>query len=330
LDGYDQEDVAGLLGNRLKKAKQKMTETLEVVRALCEPVSLPKNLADYQHYFCAEDTADKEALLKNEPKRIALYKAVASLVRAYANLANEMSEAGYTQEEAKSIKNEVDNYTKVMEQVKLASGDYLDMKMFEPAMRHLMDSYIRAEDSQVVTDFEELGLVQLIVEKGVKELKKLPENIRKDNQMVAEIIENNIRKVIIDEQSVNPKYYEKMSELLETLIKERRKGALDYQSYLEKIKLLARKVLQSEEETMKYPRTLNSRAKRSLFDNLNKNESLAISLDEVIRKTKKANWIGHKFKEKEVTNAVREALPKQYHTRLDDLMDIIKAQNDYR
>lgn len=27
--------------------------------------------------------------------------------------------------------------------VKLASGDYIDMKMYEPAMRHLLDTYIR-------------------------------------------------------------------------------------------------------------------------------------------------------------------------------------------
>ena len=33
---------------------------------------------------------------------------------------------------------------KVREEVKLASGDYVDMKLFEPAMRHLLDTYIRA------------------------------------------------------------------------------------------------------------------------------------------------------------------------------------------
>ena len=72
-----------------------------------------------------------------EPKRVALYKAVAALARAYANLANEMTEAGFSNDQAKAIKAEVEHYTKVMEEVKLGSGDYLDMKMFEPAMRHL-------------------------------------------------------------------------------------------------------------------------------------------------------------------------------------------------
>ena len=331
LDGYDKEDVAGLLSNRLDRAKEKMTEALEVIRALCEPVSAPRNTADYQHYFCAADTADKDALRNNEPKRVSLYKAVASLARAYANLANEMTEAGYTDGEASAIKAEVEHYTKVMSEVKLASGDYLDMKMFEPAMRHLLDTYIRAEDSEVVTDFEELGLIELIVKNGLREIDKLPKGIRKNEQLVAETIENNIRKVIIDEQPVNPKYYDQMSHVLEALIEERRDGALEYQAYLEKIKALARQVVQpGGEGSMKYPSALNTRAKRSLYDNLDGNEDMALLIDEVVRTTKKASWVGHKFKEKEVVNAVREVLDEKYRTRLDDIVDLLRNQVEYK
>ena len=50
--------------------------------------------------------------------------------------------------------------------MKLASGDYIDLKMYEPAMRHLIDTYIRAEESEKVSAFDDLSLVQLIVERG--------------------------------------------------------------------------------------------------------------------------------------------------------------------
>ena len=331
LDGYDEEDVADLLSNRLEKAKEKLVETLEIVRAHCEPVPVPKDQADYQHYFCAADTADKDAVSDNEPKRVALYKAVSALVRAYANLANEMPEAGYSSEDATAIKAEVNYYVTVMEQVKLASGDYLDMKMFEPAMRYLLDTYIRADDSELVADFEELGLIELIVKNGLREIDKLPKSIRDSDQLVAETIENNIRKVIIDEQSVNPKYYDQMSEVLEALIKERREGVLEYKAYLEKVKALAKRVVQPDGgDSINYPFTLNSRAKRSLFDNLDEDEELALRIDQVVRTTKRANFVGNRLKEKEVANAVREALPLPYHTRLDELMEIIKAQHEYQ
>ena len=82
-----------------RKVSERLEETRETVRALCESVSLPRNTIDYIRYFCAEDTTDKDAVKANERKRVILYKAVASFVRAYANLANEMTEAGYTPEE---------------------------------------------------------------------------------------------------------------------------------------------------------------------------------------------------------------------------------------
>ncbi len=329
LDGYAKEDVAGLLTNRLDKAREKLQDAREVIKALCEPVPAPKGSADYQHYFCAKDTLDKDVIRENEPKRVALYKAVASLARAYANLANEMIEAGFTIEEAKAIKAEVQHYTKVMEEVKLASGDYLDMKMFEPAMRHMMDMYIRADDSEVLSDFEDMGLIELIVEKGVSALDKLPKGIRKDEKLVAETIENNIRKVIIDEQPVNPKYYEEMSQVLDALIKERREGALEYKAYLEKIMELARKVKTLGSDSTKYSSAVNTPAKRSLCDNLDGNEQQALAVDRAVRMTKKANFVGNRMKEREIVNAVREVLDVKYHTKMDLIMDIVRNQSEY-
>jgi type I restriction enzyme R subunit len=79
LGGFDAADVAGFLEDRLDKGRERLGETREAVRALCEPVEYPRDTAAYLHYFCAADTSDKDALKDNEPKRVALYKAVAAL-----------------------------------------------------------------------------------------------------------------------------------------------------------------------------------------------------------------------------------------------------------
>ena len=50
--------------------------------------------------------------------------------------------------ETEKIKKEVEYFESVRTEVKLASGDYIDLKMYEPAMRHLIDTYIRAEESE--------------------------------------------------------------------------------------------------------------------------------------------------------------------------------------
>src|SRR5439155_25598786 len=79
--GYDKEDVEGLLKDRLQQARQQLEEGREAVRALCEPVEPPRDSAAYLRYFCALESGDAEQLKNNEPKRVALYKLVASYLR---------------------------------------------------------------------------------------------------------------------------------------------------------------------------------------------------------------------------------------------------------
>ena len=204
LEGYDKEDVAGLLSDRLQKAKELLDNALETIRTLCEPVKPPKDTIDYIRYFCGEEIENKDEVKSNEQKRLAFYKQVSHLVRAYAGIANEMQEAGYSDIEAEKILKEVRHYENARAEVKLASADYIDLKAYEPAMRHLIDTYISAEESQVISAFDDMSLVELIVERGEKAIDNLPKNIRKNRQAVAETIENNLRKVIHDEQPINP------------------------------------------------------------------------------------------------------------------------------
>ncbi|EFH86397.1 type I restriction endonuclease subunit R [Ktedonobacter racemifer] len=333
LDGYDKEDVEGLLSDRVEKGRERLEDAREAIKALCEPVTLPKETLDYIRYFCGKDTANPEELKENEPKRIMLYKLTAALIRAYANLANEMPKAGYSPQEIEEIKREVDYYEKVRIEVKMASGDYIDLKVYEPAMRHLIDTYIRAKESEKLSVFDDLTLVQLIVEQGVNGLESLPEGLRKNKEAMAETIENNLRRVIIDERPTNPMYYDKMSELLDTLIKERQSQARDYQEYLERIADLVRQVQQPASASA-YPPSLNTRAKQALYDNLGKNEQLAIELDTAIKRTKKDSWRGNIMKEREVRNAIRNTLSNeiekdQVERETIRIFDIVKKQNEY-
>ena len=49
-----------------------------------------------------------------------------------------MSDAGYTESEADAIKKDVAFYENLRSEVKLHSGDAIDLKQYEPAMRHLV------------------------------------------------------------------------------------------------------------------------------------------------------------------------------------------------
>lgn len=328
FDGYDKEDVAGLLKDRLEQAKLDLDNALEMVRALCEPVKAPRNTEDYIYYFCGKSGLNQDELTEKEALRLTLYQNVAKLLRAFANIANEMPDAGYSAQDVDSIRTEVAHFEKVRDEVKLASGDLVEMKRFEPAMRHLLDMYIRADDSEVLMDFEELGLIELIVEKGADAVEALPDSIRKNQEAMAETIENNVRKTIVDENPVNPKYYEQMSVLLDELIELRRQKAIEYQEYLEKIRELSRKVIRPEQTAANYPPSMDSNPKRAFYDNFGQDELLATKIDSAIRYTKKADWVGDRFKEREIANAVREETTG-YEVDIQGVMELAKAQKEY-
>ena len=345
FEGYDREDVEGLLQDRLERGVERLEETREAVKALCEPVDPPRDTEAYLRYFCH----DGKGLAANERKRLTLYRSVAAFLRAYANLANEMIEAGYTEAERQAIRDEVGHYEKVRQEVKLASGDYVDLKVFEPAMRHLLDNYIRAEDSEVISKFDDMTLVDLLIRDGKGAIGNLPEGIRGSRRAVAETIENNVRRLIVDEMAVNPKYYEKMSAVLDALIKQRREEAIEYEAYLKKVIELAEKVKRGE-GAGSYPARIKTRALRAIYDNLPEEllgkkvaegtdtqesdgtvdlrEVVALGVDRAVRKARMADWRGHPIKEKRIGAAIQAALgPYKAYTLT--ILDIVKAQSEY-
>ena len=345
LDGYEASDVDGLLRDRLRQARERLEAVRERIEALCEPVEPPRGTTEYIRNFCAEDTGDAEQLKANEKKRQALYRLTASFVRAYADLANDMASVGYGVAEARDIAAEVGHWEMVRGEIQLASGDLVDLKRYEPAMRHLLDTYIRAEETAVLSTFEDLTLVQLLVERGPKAIDLLPSGLRNDQTASAEAIVNNVRRLIIDERPTNPQYYERMSKLLDELVRRRKQEAVEYEEFLRQLTALAKRITAPAGE--QYPTRIGTAPLRAFYDEINAIpdlEHLALGLeteeatddlaatlaeqvDRSIRQVKKADWRGNTFKEREVRNAILGPIPRA--SLADRLFEIAKAQSDY-
>ncbi len=75
-----------------------MDSALEAIVLLCEPVEPPQGEREHIHDFCG-NTEILEDLEEREPQRAGLYKATVALVRAFANIADELEAAGYTEGE---------------------------------------------------------------------------------------------------------------------------------------------------------------------------------------------------------------------------------------
>lgn len=342
-DDFDERDIDILLKDRLKTGKERLDNALEAIALLCEPVEWPKDTMAYIRYFCGNPEVESELKAK-EAQRTALYKMTVALIRAYANIADDMEQAGYTQTEIEKIRKEIDYYLKVREEVRRASGETLDLKTYEADMRHLIDTYIQAEDSETVSAFSDVSLLDIIEAQGVMEgVNSLPEGIRHNKEAVAETIINNVRRKIVKEHLIDPTFYSDMSKLLDAVIKERKANAIDYQEYLERIAEIAKSVNKGKGDDT--PEVLVTNAQRALYNNLGKDEELAIKIDEAVNIARRDAWRGHIAKENEIKasiykellsykkEAVGDALsdvgPEAIGEKVEFIFNIIKEQKEY-
>lgn len=343
-DNFEATDIDIMLQDRLKLGKERLDNALEEIHILCEPVPSPKERMDYIRYFCGNTEIASE-LKAREPQRTALYKKIVSLIRAYANIADQMEDAGYTSREIETIKKELDYYLKLREEIKQASGETLDLKTYEADMRHLIDTYIQADEPETISPFKDMPLLDIIVKSGLADaINSMSEGIKSNQTAIAETIENNVRKKIIKEHLIDPAFFEKMSKLLSEIIKERKENAISYAEYLEKIAELAKKVNEGKgEET---PTTLVTIAQRALYNNLGQNEELALIIDNAVRISKRDGWRGNLPKEREIKAEIYKQLasyavdtgidmanepPEPYglENKVEALFNIIREQAEY-
>jgi len=324
-DNFTKEDVDVMMQDRLKIGKERLDNTLEAIAMLCEPVQPPKSSLDYQHYFCGNPEIQDE-LKATEFRRTALYKATIALIRAYANICGEMEEAGYSIEEMEEVADRVDFYLKLREEMRKASGETLDLKTYEADMRYLIDKYIQAEDPETISPFGDIPLLDLIVKSGIADaINGLPGGIKGSKTAIAETIENNVRQKIIKDHLLDPAFYEEMSKLLNSIIEERRRQAIEYEEYLKKMAELVKNVTTGR--TMGIPTKIKTRAQLALYNNLGKDESLALQIHETILQVKPDGWKGIEPKEKIIMAALYAILIDE--KEVERIFEIAKQQAEY-
>ena len=323
-DGGASPDV--LLQDRLKKGRERLDQALEAIALLCEPVQPPQGELEHIHYFCG-NTEVLDDLKDHEPQRAALYKSTATLMRAYANVADDLPQAGYNDSQIIGIKRKVDQYLKLREIIRQASAETIDLKAYEADMRHLIDTYIEAEEARTISDFGDMGLLDLIVKSGIADaLGRLPNGIKGDPRAVAETIANNVRSKIIKEHLNDPAFYDRMSALLKEILSDLKAQRIDYQEFLKRIAELAKQV-----QTGKAPDTpdaLDTPGKRALFNNLSQDEALALKIDSTVRRVRPNAFRGNQAKE----NVIKTALLPLLHNdiaEVERIFLIIKAQSEY-
>ena len=350
IDEGDGDDGNVIVKDWLKEGKQKLDEAREALHYLCEPVAQPRQLEQYIRYFCG-NAAEAGALEASEPLRISFYKGASTFLRAYSDLAQNLSEAGYSDADAAQLQQEVQHYTEVRAAIKNHAGEEFDIKPYEADMRHLINTYIRADDAQLLGDLESLSLTDLIIKTGIHDAiaQKLNAKGKTSKNAVAEGIINNIRKTIIRDQLTDPKFYERMSKLLDDLIAQRRDDTEAYEAFLQSAELLVKNLARGQADDGMPAELKGNREASVLYNNLASilfpqpdglmaaesvteygDECLymAIKLDKAIKDEAPAMWRGDQAKESVVLNAIHRALGKGREETLA-VYEIVKNQPGY-
>ena len=314
-----------LLQDRLKKGKERLDNSLEALALLCEPVEPPKGELEHIHYFCG-NTEIPEDLKEREPQRAALYKATVALMRAYANISDELEAAEYSDTDITHIKDWLKHYLNVREMIRMASGETIDLKAYEADMRHLIDTYIEADEPRKISPFDNMSLLELIEKTGIADtIATQLGSIKGNKNAIAETIENNVRAKIVKEHLTDAAFYEKMSELLDEIIAARKARAEEYEEYLKQIAELAKKVAAGQADDT--PKILDTPGKRALWNNLGQDEALAIKIDAVVTQTRPDGWRGVRTREQVIKAALYGVLND--FKEVERIFLIIKAQNEY-
>jgi type I restriction enzyme R subunit len=332
----------------LKEGRKHLDLAREALLYLCDPVLPPREVEQFLHHFCG-DAANPQALGDTEPLRIAFYKAVASFVRAYSEIAGELVKAGYPEAEASAMQAEVAFYSDIRAAIKKHSGEELDIKPYEADMRHLLNTYVQADPAAQQGNLSDLSLTELIVQTGIHDAiaKKLNDKGKLSRNAIAEGIINNVRKTIIRDQLTDPRFYAEMSKLLDDLIKQTRADAAAYEEFLKKAEALVRRMAAKQPDA-DVPAALHGKREAAvIYSNLpqilaagtagvaeppadyaDKLVTLALEIDRVMREEAPAGWRGDQAREAKVLNVLFPLLARNRQATLA-LFELVKNQPSY-
>ena len=305
FDQFDKGDVDGLIKNRYDEAKSELEGSIQSLDALIENVSGSKSDIDYIEYFCGDDSEDDE----KTARRDALYALTASLTRSFANCCDKLvSDYKYSEDDVENLRSTISGYNKIKEMIKLASCDYIDLKPYEADMRYILDTYIRAEDSNVISERGNMSLVELLLQGKTTTPIDLVKGLPGNDTAKAETIENNLQHEIVKKMSSNSVYYGKLSEMLQKIITQRKIEAMSYEEYLRQVVEMAEAILHPE-DSGNYPDEIkDSAARRALFDYFESDVDLTIDVDSAIRMSIEPAWKKNFQKQQRIRLAIYKKL----------------------
>ena len=146
-----------------------------------------------------------------------------------------------------------------------------------------------------------------------------------NRKAVQETIENNTRRTIISERATDPAFYDRMSQVLDEIIRFRKQNAEAYAEYLRRVADLARQL--HHQTSASTPSELDTAGKRALWNNLSNDLDLTLRIDQIVRQIRPDGWRGIQAKEQVIKAALYGLL--QDAAEVERLFAVLVAQPEY-
>lgn len=335
FDGFDKEDVEGLIKNRFEEAKSEMEASRHALKELLAEVGDNVDDSTYRAYFCGFVTEENEKELSD--RRNVLYVLTASFTRSFINCCEALvSDFGYSEEQVDEIREEIKDYNQLKLMIKLASNDYIDLKPYEVDMRYILDTYIKADSSVVVSKLADMTLVELLINSTTTiPVESIIYDLPGSEKTKPEIIEGNLQYEIVRKMASNTIYYGKLSNILNELIIQRKSEAISYEEYLKQVVELAINIIKPEKGDIYPDEIKKSAAKRNWYDKFNKNKEFVIDLHDGIQLSLEAGWKSNRQKQMKIKRSIKEVLDKYSYTEIDadqlvqEIFEQVKVEEEY-
>ncbi|MBR4147963.1 MAG: HsdR family type I site-specific deoxyribonuclease [Bacteroidales bacterium] len=263
LGNYDPADIEGLLIDAINGYKERLLVTYEAYMNLKTDWSnrgLTDNEALKQYYLADGDE------ITAEEKRATLYKITGDYIAAYSNISNYMGKAGFTTEEADRYEALAREASQIREFIKQVSGDAFDPKHYDPAMRELIDRFMKAEEATtIVPATADFSFIDLISDSdNTDEMANRVKQTAGSDKAAAEVIEGKARVVINSYKTKDPELFKRFSERLQEILDSIRANKI---TFIDQVKAMIDLVKEARGGGQHYPGWAKSTLSKALWNN---------------------------------------------------------------
>ncbi len=257
LSGFDEEDLKGAVFD-IKEEISKIKTYYSHLQELFSDIKFKDDMESF------------ELALEDNEKRKKFYEYLSSFAKALnLALSSEKIDEILSSKEIEEFKEALKFYVKLKEAVKLRYHEKIDFKKYESGMQKLLDTFISSDE--VIEIVKPVDIFDIGFEKTLDKLNS--------SNAKADAILNAISAIIKEKYEKNPKFYENLSKTIEEILREYREKRISQEEKLKRAFEVKEELFKESFEN--YPKEINNKLERSLFDNL-EDEFKRLGIDEKV------------------------------------------------